>query len=291
MNQHLSQEELILAYYGETTSTHLESCESCRAELGRLAAVLDRVTPVDVPEPDDDYESRVWNRLEWRLRGEKKREHNTWVKWAAIAAVIVIAFAGGLLWNRRTTPQTPSVIATNTNPTNTNPTTQPPSPSPTATNPDVIQVATTTIPQQQQQQQPSQTAKKEDAPRDRILLLVVGEHMDQSERMLVELTNITPSENDGFDIKTERAKAEELLASNRLYRRTALDRGEGNVATLLNELEPMLMQIAHAPDEMSADELRTIQKRVETKGLVFKLRVVRADVSRKTVQRANEPTT
>ncbi|HEX2832820.1 MAG TPA: hypothetical protein VHW00_07380 [Thermoanaerobaculia bacterium] len=298
MNQHLSQEELILAYYGETTSTHLETCESCQAELGRLAAVLDRVTLVDVPEPGDDYEARVWNRLEWRLRGEKKRERNGWMKWAAIAAVIVIAFAGGLLWNRRTTPETPHVIATNTAPSNpmpsnpgaTNTDSEPSTAATASSNPDVIQVAAHVPPQQQTPRQP-QTARPQDAPRDRILLLVVGEHMDQSERMLVELTNLTPSENDGFDIKTERAKAEELLASNRLYRRTALDRGEENVATLLNELEPMLMQIAHAPDEMTADELRTIQKRVETKGLVFKLRVVRADVSRKTVKQANEPTT
>jgi hypothetical protein len=50
------------------------------------------------------------------------------------------------------------------------------------------------------------------------------------------------------------------------------------VATLLDELEPVLMQIAHAPSQASADELRAIQKRVEAKGLVFKLRVVRADV-------------
>jgi hypothetical protein len=283
MNQHLSQEELILAYYGESKPAHLESCEQCRTELGRLAAVLDRVTPIDVPEPDGDYETRVWNRLEWRLRGEKKRDRGAWMKWAAVAAVIVIAFAGGLLWNRRPDAQSPvQTVHTTTS------TAQPPA-TVTTTNPAVLPAATTTIPNRQQPQQ--QTVKKEDAPRDRILLLVVGEHMDQSERMLVELTNITPSDDDGFDIKTERAKAEELLASNRLYRRTALDRGEGNVATLLDELEPMLMQIAHAPDDMSADELRTIQKRVETKGLVFKLRVVRADVSRKTVTRTGEPTT
>jgi hypothetical protein len=50
------------------------------------------------------------------------------------------------------------------------------------------------------------------------------------------------------------------------------------VATLLDELEPVLMQIAHSPSRLSADELRSIQKRVEKKGLVFKLRVVRADV-------------
>lgn len=285
MNQHLSQEELILAYWGETKSQHLDACEQCRTELARLAAVLDRVTPAEVPEPDEDYEARVWNRLEWRLRGEKKRERAAWMKYAAIAAIIAIAFIGGLLWNRRSAPtQTPQQQIAKSTPA----TTASSQPEPAITNPEIAMVSTTTAPNAPQQKQPA--AKKEEAPRDRILLLVVGEHFDQSERMLVELTNITPADDQGFDIKTERAKAEELLSSNRLYRRTALDRGEGTVATLLDELEPLLTQIAHAPDDMSADELRTIQKRVEAKGLVFKLRVVRADVSRKSVARANGPT-
>ena len=73
-----------------------------------------------------------------------------------------------------------------------------------------------------------------------------------------------------------------LHASNPHYRTAALERGEGDVATLLVELEPVLMQIAHAPEQVSAEELRAMQKRVETKGLVFKLRVVRADVKRTT---------
>jgi hypothetical protein len=280
MNQHLTQEELILSYYGEpalgSRGEHLDACSECRAELGHLAAVLDRVTPADVPEPADDYESRVWDRLNWRLRGEKKRERNAWMKWAAVAAIVAIAFAGGLLWNRRTDPTPSQQIATTANSAN-------PSAISTATT-----VSTKSIPPQGTEQTATST---QSAPRDRILLVVVGDHFDQSERMLVELTNITPSDDDGFDITTERAKAEELLASNRLYRRTATDRGEGNVATLLDELEPMLMQIAHAPEDMSVEELRTMQKRVETKGLVFKLRVVRADVTKKTTPRPAEPTT
>ena len=71
MNTHLTQEELILSYYGEPAlsarRSHLDACDECTAELKQLAGVLDRVQPVEVPEPDDEYESRVWNRLAWRL--------------------------------------------------------------------------------------------------------------------------------------------------------------------------------------------------------------------------------
>ena len=239
---HFTQDDFILAYYGEPDARrdHLDACPECRAELAKLANVLDRVTPAEVPEPADDYESRVWDRLSWRLRGERKRTSHQWTKWVAAAAMLIFAFIGGLLWNNRYN-----------------------GPVEIANHPSTNTVAEPVAASTQQQ-------------RDRILLVVVGDHLDDSERMLIELTNLTPKTD--VDVTTEQQRAEELLASNRLYRRTALDRGEDRVATLLDELEPVLMQIAHGPTQMTPEELRKVQKRVETKELVFKLRVLRADV-------------
>lgn len=244
---HLNQDELVLSYYGEPDldagrRAHLEACEECRAALATLAAVLDRVTPAEAPEPGEDYEARTWDRLQWRMRGER-RKRASWTKWVAAAAVIAAAFFGGLLMNRRAAVPTQIAAAT----------TQP------------ATARTSTATQQQ-------------ASRDRVLLVVVGEHMSQSERILVELANL--SAEGQTDITAERDRAQDLLASNRLYRTSALDRGEESVATLLDELEPVLLQLAHAPDQVSSEELRSMQKRVEAKGLVFKLRVVRADVHR-----------
>ncbi len=248
---HLSQEEFVLHYYGEPElgadrREHLAHCQTCIAELTTLAAVLDRVAPVEVPEPGEDYEARVWDRLQWRLRGEKKRERLTWAKALALAATVIVAFLAGVLWksSSRRVDESSRVATATTNPT------------------------TPLV--------DSTTRRLGDSTR--VLLVVVGEHFDHSERVLVELTNLTP--DGSTDITTERERAEELLASNRLYRSTAIDRGEQDVATLLDELEPVLLQIARSPSQVSAEELRAMQKRVETKGLVFKLRVVRADVHR-----------
>lgn len=244
---HLTQEEVVLSYYGEPERAdhvaHLAECEQCQTELGRVAQVLERIT-LDVPEPDADFEHRMWQRVSWRLRSEKKRERGSWQKWLAVAAVFAVAFASGLLWNRWSNRQSISTPVAETATSTTG------------------QLVDSTAQQQQ--------------GRDRILFVVVNEHFDQSERILVELTNLTI--DDDTDITAERERAGALLASNRLYRRTAQERGEEAVATLLDELEPVLMQIAHASRETSAAELRAIQKRVEAKGLVFKLRVVRADV-------------
>ncbi|HEX8618812.1 MAG TPA: hypothetical protein VF911_14610 [Thermoanaerobaculia bacterium] len=256
---HLSQEELILRYYGELETEHLAECSECREELARLSSVLDQVNAIEVPDPGDDYETRVWGRLSWRLRGEQRKSRKA-PKWLAAAAMILVAFVTGLLLNR------------NGNGDESGRATQVATRTPAAVTP----VRTAETASTQTTSSNSKPGAGTQQQRDRILLVVVGDHFDESERVLVELTNLTPTGE--TDITTEQKRAEELLASNRLYRRSALDRGEENVATLLDELEPVLMQIAHAPSQVSANELRRMQKRVETKGLVFKLRVVRAGV-------------
>jgi len=257
MNDHLDHDEFILAYYGEpglgVRREHLAACDACSAELTRLAAVLDRVTPGETPEPSEDYEARVWQRLEWRLAAQTRPAEpparatlirtRSITRWLTAAAAVAVAFLAGILISR--SDRVPQQIA--------------------ATKPAVTTTAT-----------PAAATGVTEQQRDRILLVVVGDHIDDSERVLVELTNLTP--NGKTDITSERERAEELLASNRLYRRTALDRGEEQMATLLDELEPVLLQIAHAPAQVSPEELRSMQKRVEAKGIVFKLRVVRADV-------------
>ena len=257
---HLSQEDIVAAYYGESgMDEHLTSCAECKAELARLAVILDRVEAPEVPEPDEQYEERVWQRLRWRMRADAKRGRFTgWMKWSAVAAVTFMSFCTGLLW-RRTAPPVSQEAQ--------------------------VRPAVTATAAQTASQTPGQTTQ---AQRDRVLLVVVNDHFDRSERILVELTNLTPSGND-VDIAAERDLAEELLTSNRLYRRTALDRGEESVATLLDELEPVLMQIAHAPDDMTAAELRRIQKRVEAKGLVFKLRVLRNDARTAAAPNVTQP--
>ena len=250
---HLNQEELVLSYYGERdTAEHLASCGQCRAELARIKEALDHVA-IEVPEPDSTYEARTWERVSWRLRGEKKRvRRSQWMRYVTAAAVLALAFLAGLLWNHRR-PNGEVQQTVQNNPSTT-----------------IQKTASSTVQQ-----------------RDRILLVVVSGHFDESERVLLELTNLKA--DDATDISAERDRAQALLASNRLYRRTALDRGEDSVATILDELEPILLQIAHAPSQVSAEELRSMQKRVESKGLVMKLRVVRADVRTTSAAQLKQP--
>ena len=117
---------------------------------------------------------------------------------------------------------------------------------------------------------PAKTARDH----DRILLVVVGDHLDNSERMLLELTNADATR--GLDVTAERRRATELVSANRLYRRTAEQHGDARIAALLADLEPVLLELSHSDDRLSPDEVASLQKRIDSKELLFKVRVVSA---------------
>ena len=50
------------------------------------------------------------------------------------------------------------------------------------------------------------------------------------------------------------------------------------IASLLDDLEPVLLDIVHGPSTLSADEFHALRDRIEDRSLVFKLRVSGADV-------------
>jgi hypothetical protein len=119
-----------------------------------------------------------------------------------------------------------------------------------------------------------QTAEK---VRERILLVDLGDHLDRSQMVLVELVSAGGSTGD-VDISTERARAEQLVAVNRLYRQTALSTGDANMASVLDDLERVLVDIAASPSTVSQEDLDSVRRRIDSKELLFKVRVVSSQV-------------
>jgi hypothetical protein len=114
------------------------------------------------------------------------------------------------------------------------------------------------------------------AVRERVLLIAVGDHLERSQMVLVELAH---AETRGeLDISAERQLADDLVASNRLYRQTAQQMGQENVAGLLDELEPVLVEVARGPSTVSTQQLDDIQQRIEALGIVFKMKVIGSDI-------------
>jgi hypothetical protein len=112
--------------------------------------------------------------------------------------------------------------------------------------------------------------------RERILLVAVGEHLERSQMVLVELQNASGA--DSVDISSERQWAEDLVPANRLYRQAALRAGEPGVASVLDELERVLVEIAMSPDRLAAPGLEQIKQRIEAQGILFKVRVIGSQV-------------
>ena len=106
--------------------------------------------------------------------------------------------------------------------------------------------------------------------RDRILAGAVAGHLESSERLLVEVANAGESP----DLSAERAWAQDLLEANRLYRQSARHGGRKRLATLLDELEPFLLELAHTPDETSPEEMQALRDRIEEQALLFKVRIL-----------------
>jgi len=109
--------------------------------------------------------------------------------------------------------------------------------------------------------------------RERILLVAVGDHLERSQMVLAELDN-APDGKGKLDISGERRMAEDLLDDNRLYRQTARTTGDNSVASVLDDLERVLLEIAHSPSEISNEQLDDLRQQIESRGLLFKVRVL-----------------
>lgn len=104
MNEHLTEDQLVLVHYGEMPEgrAHLENCEECREQLASLVRTLELVEFEEIPGRGDDYGRWVWWRIRPSLSASRGR---TIARWAAVAAAVVIIMAGAFYAGRMTASQ------------------------------------------------------------------------------------------------------------------------------------------------------------------------------------------
>jgi anti-sigma factor RsiW len=113
--------------------------------------------------------------------------------------------------------------------------------------------------------------------RERILLVALSDHLEQSQVLLLEVVN----RDDGSAspiAPLERARAGELLQASRLYRQTAYQVGEVAAADVLEDLERILLDMSQGPESLEARE--GMKSRIEERDLLFKLRVLGSNVKK-----------
>jgi hypothetical protein len=109
------------------------------------------------------------------------------------------------------------------------------------------------------------------AGRERVLLVVLGDHLSRSERVLTEVKNATADAPP--IVIADREAMEDLVRKNRLYLDAAYTSGQTSLASVLEEMQPLLLELARAPENPSAQDIEMLQKRIEKRGSVLKLRV------------------
>ena len=68
------------------------------------------------------------------------------------------------------------------------------------------------------------------------------------------------------------------MSESRLYRQTAMHTGDTAVASVLDDLDRVLLDIAHGPSKISPGELEKLRRRLEAEGILFKIRVLGSNV-------------
>ncbi|MBY0493134.1 MAG: zf-HC2 domain-containing protein [Cyanobacteria bacterium] len=269
MNNHLSEDELILHSYGEVdradrsrVDEHLASCAECllaKEKLARVMTMIDTAPPVEAPL---GFERTVWARLEPYLEvpgvspvhrsaskvydlvfGKTAREGGWLPQWAlagGVAALVIAAFVAGRFSG--------GDLAA-----------------------------------------PSSAAVAHVEP-DRVLQSAVGDHLDRTQMMLVELAN---AEVDGADVLAgEQARAGDLVAANRVILRSAIQSGDGQVVDILEDLERVLLEVANAPANATSNDLTDLQSRITREDLLFRLRVIASEMRQRQIddREAGDPT-
>lgn len=99
-------------------------------------------------------------------------------------------------------------------------------------------------------------------------------HFERAETLLRAFRNVRLDEpSAAAEVLYERSRAKQLIYQNMMLRREADTSGDVQIASLLDSLEPILLDIANLPDKPDNDTVRVIRERVERKNIVALLQV------------------
>jgi hypothetical protein len=240
--KHLSDEEL----YGLSQSpagglpNHLRECQECSIRFQEFVALLESAAgAAGTPRPAPDLNDRVWAAIRPSLpiyhpQTQGRRSPGVFTAW----------WPRGLVWA--------GALAS------------------------LVLIGTTFWAGRLFERRHRETSLALQAPPSqagRVVLLVVRDHLDRSERLLVELDHAGHfARVDGGPLGREAA---DLLEDNRLYRQTAATSRDPTLAQLLDRLDRVLVEVAHEPAPLHGGDLARMREQMNLDGLLFELRVVR----------------
>lgn len=236
---HLTEEQLIEHYYEESAQParivrHLRKCSRCAETYAELRSDLDAIEPIAAPVRAANHGEQVWRSIRNFVPTYQQKQQGFSRRFSNLKR-LGFATACTLL----------------------------------------IAVAFFAGRQWENYQRPPQLRTAANNPtRQRIVLVVLGDHLGRSERFLVALRHGDSGESTAL----VKAEAQDLLSANRLYRESAMKSGDPAFAAALDRLERVLIEVANEPNDASPARLAELQKELNTDGLLFEVRVLRSHV-------------
>lgn len=112
--------------------------------------------------------------------------------------------------------------------------------------------------------------------KQKVVVVVLSDHLDRSERLLVELKH-ADAENAEM-VSPLRDEARNLLAENRLCRQDASRGDDPALATALEHLDLLLAGLADQPGGLNAAAITRLQDEMKSDNLLFEVRVLRSRI-------------
>ncbi len=242
---HLSEEELIAQAYGEgdmaAVKRHLEECAECSNTYTAIESDLADMKFAEPPARDAGYGEKVWTSLSGSLLAYESAKWK-WLPggpWRVLsyAAACALLLACTFLGGRlweRKQAQSSAKISS-----------------------------------QKKQQEVAQVPQPE-----RVVVVVLSDHLDRSERLLVELKHADAESIEMASPLSDEARS--MLAANRICRKNARQQDDPRLATALDRLDHLLEALANQPGGLNVATLARLQKEANADGLLFEVRVLRS---------------
>jgi hypothetical protein len=240
--KHLTDEEMIEQSYGESedraaVERHLALCGECADNYAELERDLTGVSRMDAPARDAHYGERVWASIAGSLPVYTTEKRRWWAN--GWWKGLGYAAACALL----------------------------------------VSCAFYAGRQwEQRKQHPiANVVQRNTAPKQPIVVVVLDDHLDRSERFLVELkhADVDPAAM----AAPMRDEARSLLAANRVCRKNVAQKDDPELTTALDHLDRLLAEAANEPGGLNAKSIAKLQDEMNSDGLLFEVRVLRSRIT------------
>ncbi len=237
--KHLSEEEQIEHFYSKGESKagrHLEACAECTEAYAALQRDLAALPALEPPTRNAAYGQQVWQ---------------------SIAPSLLVYEAPKRGWLRTGLDRRLSYAAVCA----------------------LLVMVAFFAGRRWEHRQPPATAgntPSQSQPAQRVVVVILSDHLDRSERLLTELKHADADSTEM--ISPLRDEARSLLTANRICRQEVKQQDDPALASALDHLDHLLAELANQQGGLNAAALARLQEEMNSDSLLFEVRVLRSRI-------------